>query len=95
MRIRNFAPEDADELRAVFLSSVHGLASEFYTQEQIDAWGSQTYDRQAWLDRLTANKPFVATIDGQIAGFADLQSSGYIDLLFVAAFLRGRVSVRA
>ena len=85
MLIRNFKPADADELRQVFYLSVHDLARNFYTPEQLDVWAPESYDKQSWLQRLSANNPFVATIDGQIAGFADLQSTGYIDQFFVAS----------
>lgn len=89
MQIRSFKPSDADALRAVFYSSVHGLARNFYTPEQLAAWAPATYDRSSWMQRLSANKPFIALAGDSIAGFADLQDGGYIDQFFVApAFAR-------
>lgn len=41
---------------------------------------------QRWKwQQLTKNKPYIASIDGQIAGYADLQDDGYIDHFFVSA----------
>ena len=71
-------------LREVFHQSVHQLACEHYTAEQLAAWAPAQYDHDQWAARLAANRPFVAVVDGQAAGFADLQPSGYIDHFFVS-----------
>ena len=84
MHIRNFRPGDESALRAVFHASVHGLASAHYTPAQLAVWAPLAYDAAQWDERMRANQPFVAEVDGGIAGFADLQASGYIDHLFVA-----------
>ncbi|WP_305806798.1 GNAT family N-acetyltransferase [Stenotrophomonas sp. YIM B06876] len=39
---------------------------------------------------LRASRPFVAELEGCIAGFADLQPSGYIDQFFVRGDCAGR-----
>lgn len=90
MLIRNFTTDDADELRLVFYSSVHSLAQHFYTRDQLNAWAPDVYDRQSWLQRLAANRPFIAVLDGQIAGFADIQNTGYIDQFFTAGLFAQR-----
>ncbi|APW40976.1 GNAT family N-acetyltransferase [Rhodoferax koreense] len=90
MSIRDFRPGDEAALRDVFFTAVHGLASRHYNPAQVTAWAPVHYDALAWAARLQANRPFVAEIDGQAAGFADLQDSGYIDQFFVAAAFAGR-----
>jgi putative acetyltransferase len=95
MHIRNFREGDAPVLRAVFYSSVHALACNNYSPEQLTAWAPQTYDAAQWADRLRRNPPFVAEIDGLIAGFSDLQASGYIDHFFVAGAFASRGVGRA
>lgn len=84
MIIRPFHEGEQDALRAVFHASVHGLASANYTLEQIRAWAPEEYDKVIWAQRLRENQPFVAEVDCALAGFADLQPSGYIDQFFVA-----------
>ena len=90
MLIRNFIPGEETELRRVFMSSVHTLACDFYTKEQLNAWAPAAYDKQKWISKLTALRPFVATIEGRVAGYADLQESGYIDHFFVSGDSSGR-----
>jgi len=84
MLIRDFIPGEETELRRVFMSSVHELARGFYTPEQLDAWAPAVHDKQDWANRIAALRPFVATIEERVAGYADLQDSGYIDHFFVS-----------
>lgn len=93
--IRPFLPTDAPTLRIVFHSSVHQLARQHYSAEQLQAWAPADYDADQWAERLFANRPWVAEVDGCIAGFADLQPSGYIDQFFVAGAYAGRGVGRA
>jgi len=90
MIIRNFIPGEEETLRDVFASSVRDLAGNFYTPEQINAWAPIAYDRQEWASKLARLRPFVAVSDGQVAGYADLQGSGYIDHFFVSGKFPGR-----
>ena len=93
-QIRPFCVGDEAALRKVFHASVHGLAHPFYTPAQLQAWAPADYDSKAWSERMRANRPWVAeTADGAIAGFADLQPDGTIDMFFVApAFARQGVA---
>lgn len=95
MPIRTFHPGDEPALRAVFYSSVHALARHHYTAEQLDAWAPRQYDAAQWGERVRGNRPFIAEVDGCIAGFADLQDSGYVDHFFVAGDFAGRGVGRA
>lgn len=95
LHIRNFRPGDEPALRALFEAAVHGLAAKDYTPEQLAAWAPTHHDAAQWAQRLQANQPFVAqAVDGgALAGFADLQATGYIDHFFVApAFARQGVA---
>lgn len=95
MLIRNYRPDDAPLLRTVFHSAVHQLAARNYTPEQREAWAPLAHDAAQWAARLQARQPFVAELDGEVAGFADLQDSGYIDLFFVAPAFAGRGVAKA
>lgn len=95
MLIRNFRSGDAPLLRAVFHASVHQLAARNYTPEQREAWAPLAHDAALWAARLQSNQPFVAELDGEMAGFADLQDSGYIDQFFVAPAFAGRGVAKA
>lgn len=94
-RVRAFAPADAPALRAVFESSVHTLAAPYYTPAERAAWAPAAHDAAQWAARMHALQPFVAELDGRIAGFADLQPSGYVDMFFVAGDCGGRGVAKA
>lgn len=95
--IRPFRTGDEAPLRAVFHASVHGLACRHYSAEQLAAWAPLVHDSAQWAERLRANQPFVAEVKGSahVAGFADLQPSGYIDQFFVAPAYAGQGVARA
>jgi putative acetyltransferase len=82
--IRDFSPGEEAALRELFHDSVHTLAASHYTQAQRDAWAPPEHDAAAWAARLQHNQPFVAEVNGQRAGFADVQPTGYIDHFFVS-----------
>lgn len=103
VHIRNFRPGDGPALRALFQAAVHGLTGAQYSPAQRDAWAPTAYDVVQWTARLQANQPFVAEMAAgscthastEIAGFCDLQASGYIDLFFVAPACAGQGVARA
>ncbi len=95
LHIRPFAAGDEAALRAVFYSSIHQLARADYRQEQLDAWAPAQYDAAAWAERIQSIQPFIAQVDGTVAGYADLQPDGLIDHFFVAGTAAGKGVGRA
>lgn len=95
--IRPFCPGDEPALYDLFYASVHVLASGHYSPEQLAAWAPLEHDAAQWAERLQANQPFVALAPGgtAVAGFADVQASGYIDQFFVAPAFAGQGVGRA
>lgn len=85
MRIRPFQPGDEPALYRVHREAIHRVASRDYTPEQIQAWAPDRHDPGPWGIKMRRLRPFVAEADGVIAGYADLQPSGYIDHFFVCA----------
>ena len=93
MQIRRYVIGEEAALRAIFRSSVRGLACQHYTPAQIDAWAPPEEGaelREQWARRIQANQPWVVEVDGRLAAFADVQDSGYIDHFFVTAEFAGR-----
>ncbi|MCE0812240.1 GNAT family N-acetyltransferase [Buttiauxella sp. A2-C1_F] len=84
MKIRRFTNGDEIALFRVFLSSVHTIASHYYTHEQIEAWAPPDIDPEQWANYMEELRPFVVEVDGEIAGYADVQPNGYIDHFFVS-----------
>jgi putative acetyltransferase len=83
MEIRRFKLGDEAALFDVFFSAIHQTAAHDYSQEQIDAWAPTDYDQEAWAQYQQKNRPFVAVLNGNIVGYADVQPNGYIDHFFV------------
>ena len=48
----------------------------------MEAWAPESLDSEIWKNRMKILNPFVAEIEGTIAGYADLQSNGLIDHFF-------------
>ena len=84
MKIRRFTNGDEIALFRVFLASVHTIASHYYTHEQIEAWAPPDIDPEQWANYMEELRPFVVEVDGEIAGYADVQPNGYIDHFFVS-----------
>ncbi|GIU02171.1 GNAT family N-acetyltransferase [Shewanella algidipiscicola] len=73
------------ELFKVFTSAISETCSRDYTPEQIRAWLPLEYNAEKWRDRVEGINPYIAIYEGKIAGYADLQSDGYIDHFVVGA----------
>ncbi len=84
MQLREFRLGDELLLRDVFHSAVHELAIRDYTQEQVDAWSPNEFDREIWLERMQTFRPFVVEDAGKPIAYADLQPSGMIEHFFVS-----------
>lgn len=97
IQIRRSQPRDSAELRQVFIRAIRETASAYYGPEQIAVWAPTDYDKADWQAKLDVNRPFIAEINGEVAGFADLipgdsTDSGYIDFFYVSPVF-GRMRV--
>lgn len=83
VQIRRFQIGDEPALYRVFHSAIHQIASQDYTQQQLDAWAPDACEPERWARRMRDIQPFVAVDGGELVGYADVQASGYIDHFFV------------
>lgn len=83
MKIRNYTPSDCPALAQLFYESVHIVCAKDYTQPQLDAWATREVDLAQWNKSFLRNTTLVAEKDGIICGFADMDSTGYLDRLYV------------
>jgi len=88
--IRKFKEGDEEALWSVFYSSIHQVCSGDYSNEQIDAWAPKDIDPSIWINKFRSIKPFVATLEGNVVGYADLQCDGEIDHFFVHGDHQGK-----
>ena len=84
MQVRAFQIGDEPALFRVYRSAIHLIASKDYTAQQIQAWAPEVVDSELWRKRMCGIRPFVVQDGGEIIGYADVQTSGYIDHFFVS-----------
>lgn len=80
--IRPYKESDASALWAIYFHTVRHINIRDYSQAQVEAWAPQSFDLAVWRQKMSEISPFVAEIDDQIVGYADLQLSGLIDHFF-------------
>lgn len=83
LTIRKFQPGEEARLWQIFHGAVHRGCARDYTPAQLDAWAPSAPDLKRWARRIRKIDPFVAVIEGEIVGYADIQPDGLIDHFFV------------
>lgn len=80
--VRKFQQGDEKALRAIFFNTIRNVNIKDYSEAQVKAWAPDDYDQNDWFKRIRAIAPFVAVLDKEIVGYADIQVDGYIDHFF-------------
>ena len=83
MFIREYQTSDCKELTELFYNTVHTINAKDYTKEQLDAWATGQADMKKWDQSLQEHFSIVAVDAGIIAGFGDIDKTGYLDRLYV------------
>lgn len=81
--LRPFLPTDAPRLARLFRASIETLAAEDYGEDQLAAWAAAADDEEAFAKKLAGALTIVASLDGEIAGFAVLRDNKLFDMLYV------------
>ncbi|SAK58559.1 acetyltransferase [Caballeronia hypogeia] len=81
IEVRPYRASDLDALIDLFQRAVRETASADYKPEQIEVWAQA--DRDEWELARASRPTFVGLVDGKIAGFADMEKNGLIDMMFV------------
>lgn len=83
MRLREYESSDCTALAELLRRVVHKSCSGDYTAEQLDAWASGNVGLRSWNESFQEHSTIVAEEGGEIIGFGDIDSFGYLDRLFV------------
>ena len=90
MKIRAYRREDIKAIAELFYNTVHTINAADYTEEQLDVWADGNIDLSAWDRSFQEHRTLVAVMPSdkgdeteQIVGFADMDSTGYLDRLYV------------
>lgn len=90
MEIQSYSDKWACEVADLFHESVHAVDPGLYLEEQKAAWAPMPPDYGYWSRRLSDKKPFVAVIEGRVAGFMELDEDGHIDCVYTHPDFQGR-----
>ena len=90
MIIREYQTSDCKELTKLFYDTVHTVNAKDYTKEQLDAWAPEHADLEKWDRSLLEHYSVVAVVDEVIAGFGDIDKTGYLDRLYVHKDYQGK-----
>lgn len=90
MILRPYRSEDCPALARLFYDTVHTVNARDYTPEQLDAWADGNVDLAAWDISFLAHHSLVAEENGEILGFADMDTTGYLDRLYVHKDYQGQ-----
>lgn len=90
MEIREYRPEDCAEFTRLFYDTVHTVNRKDYTPAQLDAWADGTPDLERWNRSLQEHFSLVALEGEKIIGFGDMDSTGYLDRLYVHKDYQGK-----
>jgi len=84
MHIRKATLEDISELKKLYVGTITTINPKDYDEEQIKVWASTAERTESLLRRINEQYFFVAENDDKkITGFASLDKTGYLDLLYV------------
>lgn len=90
MLIRPYQSSDCRELTELFYNTVHTVNAKDYSKEQLDAWATGQVDLKKWDQSLQEHFSIVAVDDDIIAGFGDIDKTGYLDRLYVHSGYQGK-----
>lgn len=83
MKIRRFKPGEERAIWSVYFAATRESIARDYHPELIERWAPQDRDMNEWADRLAQKNPFVAVVDNQIVGMAEIDADGFIDYFYV------------
>lgn len=90
MEIRRYQPSDCEDLARLFYDTVHRVNAKDYTEEQLNVWADGQVDLEKWNRSLQEHFSVVAVENDIIAGFGDIDQTGYLDRLFVHEDYQGK-----
>jgi putative acetyltransferase len=81
--IRSYQHGDHAAIATIFCRAVHEIACKDYTPAQCAAWSDMKPNPEHWEKRCERKQPFVSVVNGEIAGFLELDPDGHIDCAYV------------
>ena len=85
MTLREYRPSDCKEITELFYHTVHTVNAKDYTREQLHVWATGQVNLDKWNQSFQDHYTIVAVENDVLVGFGDIDSTGYLDRLFVHA----------
>ena len=85
MTLREYRPSDCKEITELFYHTVHTVNAKDYTREQLHVLATGQVDLDKWNQSFQDHYTIVAVENDVLVGFGDIDSTGYLDRLFVHA----------
>jgi putative acetyltransferase len=93
--LRSYRPDDGPALLALCRDTIRRVNARDYDPRQIRAWASDEIDTAAWAARFHGRFVVVAEGARGPVGFAELESTGHVDRVYVSADHQGEGIGRA
>jgi putative acetyltransferase len=83
MVIRGYNRGEERAVWNVYFATTRESNARDYHADLIDRWAPHNQDMSQWAERLARTNPFVAVVDEEIVGMAEIQPDGFIDYFYV------------
>src|SRR3954467_5015386 len=83
MEIRRYNRGEESAVWKVYFAATHESNARDYHADLIERWAPHDQDMSQWANRLAQKNPFVAVVDEEIVGMAEIEPDGFIDYFYV------------
>jgi putative acetyltransferase len=90
MQIRRYHRGEEGAVWKVYFDATHESNARDYHADLIERWAPRNQDMSQWADRLAQKNPFVAIVDREVVGMAEIESDGEIGFFYVHPRWQGR-----
>lgn len=81
VNVRRYQAGEEEEIWSLYYHTTRLINGQDYTADQVRRWAPDEKPPD-WNERLKEKNPFVAEVNGQIVGFAELDPDGHIDKFY-------------
>jgi putative acetyltransferase len=90
MTIRRYQPGEESAIWNVYFRTTHESNARDYHPDLLHRWAPPDQDMDQWRLRVMDRNPFVAEVEGQIVGMAEMDEQGGIDYFYVLPEFQGQ-----
>jgi putative acetyltransferase len=83
LEIRRYQRGEEPGVWAVYFAATRESIARDYHPDLIERWAPERHDMSQWVERLEQKQPFIAIINQEIVGMAEIEPYGFIDYFYV------------